>query len=109
MPLPRLRRTLTLFEPTLEVMASRSPSPSRSPRVTEPGKFPTAKVGGLVGAKVPPPRLRRTLTLLLLALATQASRSPSPSRSPRVTERGPFPTAKVGGVEGRKVPPPWLR
>ena len=111
-PFPWFRRTLTLSESKLATQASRSPSPSRSPSVTEYGRLSAAKESAIPAGKSvgPAPWLRRTLTFPEgkpeSKLATHASRSPSPSRSPRVTATGVFPTAKVEGVDGRKVPFP---
>ena len=79
----RLNQTV-LGSSKFATMASRSPSPSRSPRATERlALFPSACPESV---KVPLPSLVQTALGWLPGFATMASRSPSPSRSPRATD-----------------------
>ena len=96
-PLPLPKSKLTLLEVLFAVMRSSIPSPFTSPSVTILGMVPAAKVACgakfTVGAEVAV--FKSTLLLLSLLFAVMISSLPSPFTSPRVTERGLIPVAKV--------------
>ena len=83
-PLPSLIQTVLGSPKEFATIASRSPSPSRSPRATDSQKlYPSACPESV---KVPVPSLVQTVLGWIL-FTNMASRSPSPSRSPRATGR----------------------
>ena len=84
--MPRPKSTLALEVPPFAVMMSSMPSRFTSPKVTEVGAFPVAKMASVL--KVPLPLPNNTLTLLEVPFAVTISSMPSLSTSPKVTEVG---------------------
>ena len=90
------KSTLALSVLLFAVIISSMPSPFTSPKVTETGLIPAAKVcwGEKVAVIALPPVPKNTLAVPELLFAVMMSSLPSPFRSPKVTKRGLVPVGE---------------